>query len=272
MSASYKIVTNIRQKRITDQLLQDTRLDGRGLLDYRDIAVEVGLIEKASGSAQVSLGKTKVLVGIKVETGEPYSDKPDAGVLTVNAELVPIASPNFEPGPPNEDAVELARVVDRGLRESQAVDLNKLCIIPGKLVFVVFVDVYILDHDGNLFDAAALAGILALINTKLREYSVSDDGRLEYKESTVKLPLHNYPVEVTIAKIGGKLLVDPSLEETALIEAQITIATGQNDEICAIQKSRTGTFSLDEVSTIIDIAVAKAKTIRKEILGAYLDG
>lgn len=272
MNKPYEIVSNIRQKRITESLIQDQRLDGRGLMDYRKIAVDVGLIEKASGSAQVSIGKTKVLIGIKVETGEPYSDKPDAGVLTVNVELVPIASPRFEPGPPTEDAVELARVVDRGIRESQAVDLNKLCIIPGKLVFVLFVDVYVLDHDGNLVDAAALAGILALINTKIREYSVSDDGRLEYQESTVNLPLQNYPVEVTIAKIGGKLFVDPTLEETALIDAQITIATGQKDEICAIQKSRVGTVSVDEVSTAIDIAIDKAKAIRKEILEAYLDG
>ena len=73
------------------------------------------MIEKAEGSARVLLGKTEVLVGVKVETGEPFPDTPNEGVLTVNAELVPIASPNFEAGPPNEDSIELARVVDRGI-------------------------------------------------------------------------------------------------------------------------------------------------------------
>ena len=161
-----EVIANIQRRRILDHLRQDKRIDGRGLLDYRPIHVNPGVIGKASGSAWVSIGKTQVLVGVKVETGTPYSDKPDAGVLTVNTELVPIASPKFEPGPPNEDSVELARVVDRGLRESQAVDLSKLCITPGKLVFIIFVDIYVLDHDGNLFDAAALAAILALMNTR----------------------------------------------------------------------------------------------------------
>ena len=44
----------------------------------------------------------------------------------------------------------MARVVDRGIRESKAIDLEKLCVEAGKLVFVVFVDVYVLNHDGIL--------------------------------------------------------------------------------------------------------------------------
>jgi exosome complex component RRP42 len=269
MSDSFEVIANIQRRRILDHLSQDKRIDGRGLLDYRSIQVNPGVIGKASGSAWVSIGKTKVLVGIKVETGTPYSDKPDAGVLTVNTELVPIASPSFEPGPPNENSVELARVVDRGLRESQAVDLSKLCIIPGKLVFIVFVDIYVLDHDGNLIDAAALAAILALMNTTVRGYTVSDEGTIEYTDTTSPLPLQNIPVEVTVVKIGDKLLLDPTIEEEALIDAQITIATGENQEICAIQKSQVGTLTLDEVHQAMEIAKNKADELRTNVLGAY---
>jgi exosome complex component RRP42 len=269
MSDSYEVIANIRRRRILDHVREDKRIDGRGLLDYRPIQVNPGFIGKASGSAWVSIGKTKVLVGIKVETGTPYSDKPDAGVLTVNTELVPIASPSFEPGPPKEDSVELARVVDRGLRESQAVDLKKLCIIPGKLVFIVFVDIYVLDHDGNLFDTAALAAILALMNTTLRGYTVSDDGTIKYTDATSPLPLQNIPVEVTVVKIGEKLLLDPTIEEEALIDTQITIATGQDHEVCAIQKSRVGIFTRDEILQAMEIAKNKAEDIRTNVLGAY---
>jgi exosome complex component RRP42 len=60
--------------------------------------VEQGIIEKAEGSARVLLGKTEVMAGVKIETGEPFPDTPNEGVLTVNAELVPLASPTFEPG------------------------------------------------------------------------------------------------------------------------------------------------------------------------------
>ena len=146
------LVTKVRSKQIEMLLEKGKRLDDRGLLDTREIKIEQGVIEKAEGSARVYLGKTQVLVGVKVGLGEPFPDTPNEGVLTVNAELVPVASPNFEPGPPDENSIELARVVDRGIRESKCIDNEKLCIEPGKKVFVVFVDIYVLNHDGNLIE------------------------------------------------------------------------------------------------------------------------
>ena len=266
MTYAYKIVAKITKKQITDGLLKDTRIDGRGLLEYREITTDIGLLEKASGSALVSIGHTKVLAGVKVEIGTPYPDKPDAGVLTVNVELTPLASPSFEPGPPSEDAIELARVVDRGIRESQAVDMKKLCIVPGKKVFVVFIDLNVLNHSGNLFDTSALASILALMNAQIKEYTVSKSGELKYKKGTKHLPIQNFPIEVTVAKIGEKMLVDVSLEEEAVIDAQLTIALGKDNEVCAIQKSLIGTFSQDEVHQALQIATDKAEELRAKLL------
>src|SRR5208337_3742513 len=104
------LVTRVRLKQIEQFIEKGKRLDDRGLDDYRPIKIEQGLIEKAEGSARVFLGKTEVLCGVKVETGEPFPDTPNDGVMTVNAELVPLASPTFEPGPPDEKSIELARV------------------------------------------------------------------------------------------------------------------------------------------------------------------
>ncbi|MCK4313523.1 RNA-binding protein, partial [Candidatus Bathyarchaeota archaeon] len=115
------MIIRLKQKQIADFIAKGKRLDDRGLTDYREIKVEQGVIERAEGSARVLLGKTEIMVGIKIEIGKPYSDTPNEGVLTVNVELVPIASPTFEPGPPKENAIELARVVDRGIRESKAI-------------------------------------------------------------------------------------------------------------------------------------------------------
>ena len=202
------LITKVRLKQIEQLLEKSKRLDGRGLLDTRDIKIEQGLIERAEGSARCFLGKTEVLCGVKVETGEPFPDTPNDGVMTVNAELVPIASPNFEPGPPDEKSIELARVVDRGIRESHAIDTEKLCIEPGKKVFVVFVDVYVLNHDGNLIDASALAAMAALLNTKMPNYEIND-GELKIKQGYTPLPMKSHPITVTVAKINNHLLVDP---------------------------------------------------------------
>jgi exosome complex component RRP42 len=258
------VITRVKQKQIAQLIEKEKRLDGRGLTEYREIKAEQGIIERAEGSARVLLGKTEVVVGIKVEMGEPFLDTPDAGVLTVNAELVPLASPGFEPGPPDENSIELARIVDRGIRESKAIDTEKLCIEPGKKVFVVFVDVYVLNHDGNLIDASALAAMAALLNTKMANYEI-EDGEVKIKPGYEPLPIKKRPVTVTCAKIGDKLVVDPSLVEEQVMDARISIAIDDDYNICAIQKGGGGYFEPKQVFEAARISKEKANEIRKKL-------
>jgi exosome complex component RRP42 len=258
------LVTRVRLKQIEQMIEKGKRLDGRGLTDYREIKVEQGLIERAEGSARVLLGKTEVLVGTKVETGTPFPDTPNEGVLTVNAELVPLASPTFEPGPPDENSIELARIVDRGIRESKAIDTGKLCIEPGKKVFVVFVDVYVLNHDGNLIDASAIAAVSALMNTKMPNYEV-ENGELKIKTGYTQLPMKSHPVTVTIGKIGNNLIVDPWLEEEQVMDARMSMAINDEGNICAIQKGGSGYFSPQQIIEVSKLVQEKAVAVRKKL-------
>jgi exosome complex component RRP42 len=259
------MIVRVKQKQIAQLMSKGKRLDGRELTDYRDIKVEVGVIEKAEGSARVLLGKTEVLVGVKIETGEPFSDTPNEGVLTVSAELVPLASPTFEPGPPDERSIELARVVDRGLRESKVLNLEKLCLEPGKKVIVVFIDVYVLNHDGNLIDASAIAALAALINTKMPKYGV-EEGEVKVKSSYAPLPVQNYPIPITFAKFEDKMAVDPWLEEEQVMDARLTITIEKDGKICAIQKGGTGYFIAEQVMEMAKIAKEKSAEIRKLVV------
>lgn len=258
-------VIRVKQKQIAQLMSKGKRLDGRELNDYREIKVEMGLIEKAEGSAQVLFGKTEVLVGVKIEVGEPFSDTPNEGVLAVNAELVPLASPTFEPGPPDENAIELARVVDRGIRESKAINLEKLCLVPGKKVIVVFIDVYVLNHDGNLIDASAIAALAALLNTKMFKYEVEEE-EVKVKPGYIPLPIQNYPIAITFAKINGKLAVDPWLEEEQVMDARLTMTIEKDGKICAIQKGGTGYFTTEQIMEAAKIAREKASEIRKLVV------
>jgi len=258
------IVVRVKQKQIAELIAKGKRLDGRGLNDYREIKIEQGIIEKAEGSARVLLGKTEVMVGVKIETGEPFPDTPNEGVLTVNAELVPLASPTFEPGPPDENSIELARVVDRGIRESKAVELEKLCIQPGKKVFVIFVDVYVLNHDGNLIDASSLAALAALLNTKMYNYEV-EGGEVKIKPGFSSLPVRKHPIAVTFAKINDKLVVDPWLEEEQIMDARITITVEDEGRICAVQKGGSGYITPKQVMEAAQIAKEKADDIRRKL-------
>jgi exosome complex component RRP42 len=258
------LITKVRQRQIAQLIEAGKRLDGRGLTDYREIKIEQGVIEKAEGSARVLLGKTDVLVGTKVETGEPFPDTPNDGVMTVNAELVPLASPGFEPGPPDENSIELARIVDRGIRESKAVDTEKLVIESGKKVFVVFVDVYVLNHDGNLIDACAIAAVAALRNTKMPNFEIKD-GEVKIKQGYTPLPLRATPITITIGKIGDKLVVDPGLEEEQVMDARISMALNEDGNICAIQKGLSGYFTPQQIIEASKLAQEKACELRKTL-------
>jgi exosome complex component RRP42 len=258
------MITRVRQRQIGQLIDAGKRLDGRGLGDYREIKVELGLIERAEGSARVLLGKTEILVGTKVETGEPFSDTPNEGVLTVNAELVPLASAAFEPGPPDENSIELARIVDRGIRESKAIDTEKLVIEAGKKVFVVFVDVYVLNHDGNLIDASALAAVAALLNTKMPNYEI-EKGEVKIKTGYTPLPMKSHPITVTLGKINDKLIVDPWLEEEQIMDSRLSMAINDEGNICAVQKGGAGYFTPKQILEASEIAREKAAEIRKKM-------
>jgi len=178
---------------------------------------------------------------------------------------VPLASPTFEPGPPNENAVELARIVDRGIRESKAIELEKLCVEPGKKVFIVFVDVYVLNHDGNLIDASAMAALAALLNTKMFNYEL-EGGEIKIKPGYTPLPIRNHPIAVTFAKINDKLIVDPWLEEEQVMDARLTMTLDKDGKICAIQKGGYGYFTTQQILEAAKIAREKTEELRKVLV------
>jgi len=261
MKRTSTIVEHLKRIQMIELLAKGKRLDGRGLIDYRELKIEVGLIKKANGSAMVKLGNTQVIAGIKVEVDEPFSDMPDKGLFICNAEVLPTASAYAEPGPPDEDAIELARVVDRGIRESEMIALDKLVLISGKKVYAVFADVSVLNTDGNLFDATSYAVVSALLTTRIPKYEVKDD-RLVKTEDTIPLPINTIPVSVTMARIGDNIIVDPTSEEEMCMDARVTISTDDQGRICAMQKGNPGTFTLEQLNNAVSIAIDKGNEIR----------
>jgi len=260
-----QVIPKIKKNRILSALSRGKRLDGRDLDEYREMKFKVGLIERAEGSAEVLIGATRVLTGVKIEVGKPYPDTPDKGVLIVNAELVPLASPTFEPGPPDENAIELARVVDRALRSAEVVDFGELCLIPGEKVLLLYVDIYVLNHAGNLIDASALSALLALMTAKVPVYEVSESGVEETGEYR-PLELLNRPITVTMAKIGDVIVVDPSLDEEEVMDARLSISVDAEGRICAVQKGGPGYFTPDEVEKCVELAFRKSEEIREKVV------
>ena len=261
------VVETIRKAQMVDLLAKGKRLDERAVDQHRPIKIQTGVIQKANGSASVTLGNTQVLAGVKIATGTPFPDTPDKGLLVVNAEILPLSSPYAEPGPPSEEAIELARVVDRGIRESEMVDLTKLCLIKGKSVYTIFVDVNIMNVDGNLYDATSYAVVSALRTAKMKKFVVKDD-KVEATEEIVPVPVEKFPVSVTMARIGDALIVDPTAEEEAAMDMRITITTDEDGNICASQKGEAAGISPDHVLQAADTSIRVGRTIREMIAEA----
>ena len=256
----------VNSKRIHELAAKSERLDGRGMTDYRQpIEVETGISWTAEGSAQVKIGETVVMAGVKLSLEKPYNDTPNEGGIMINAELTPLSSPEYERGPPGIKAIELARVTDRGIREAKALDMKKLCVTPGEKAWFVIVDIVTINDAGNLFDAAGLATLAAL---KSARFPVIDEatGSINYKEKTdVALPLLKEPLAVTVYKINGKLLVDPSSQEEHSYDARLTVAADEKGTISALQKGGDAPLTIDEVGQMVDIAMEKSKFLREEL-------
>ena len=255
---SNELMSEIKRDHMLNLLAEGKRLDGRGVTDTRKVSIETNCIESADGSARVKLGKTEVIAGVKIIPGTPFGDTPNLGVLTMGAELIPMAHSTFESGPPGEDAIELARVVDRGIRESGMVDVEALCITPGEEVWMCYIDIYAIDHDGNLFDAANLAAVAAL-------KSAIVPGEQYGKGPNKPLPVTCTPISVTEAKVGNTLIVDPDYDEEQISTARLTVTTDDNGNFRAMQKGGCGSITLDELRQCLDRSVEIGAEIRKII-------
>src|SRR3989344_3211335 len=210
---------------------QGKRIDGRKFDEIREIVLEPNISKNAEGSARCKIGDTEVLVGVKMDIGEPYPDSPDKG-----------------------------SIVDRGIRESKAIDFKKLVITSGEKCWILFIDIYPINDSGNLIDASALGTLVALKNTR---YVKEENNKAVFGEFTnKKLELEKTPITVTFVKIGNNILLDPNSKEEEVAEARLSAAV-YNGRIYALQKGGDKGFSEKEIESMIDIAIKKEKDLKK---------
>lgn len=260
-----RVISKIEKTYIANNLRKEERIDGRGLWDYREFKIQSDIISSAEGSADVSLGETRIITGLKYDVGEPFPDLPDEGVCTVMAELLPLASPLFERGPPDEQSIELARVVDRGIRHADCVQTKKLCIKENEAVYILFVDMYVINYAGNLIDAGGISALTTLISAHIPEGKIENDnlewtGNYFTGESIVK----ELPLVITYGKIEDIVFLDPSLPEELVCDGKISISVTE-DKITSIQKSGAATFSIDDLKMLGDKSLEIGKKLRKDL-------
>tara|TARA_Y100000768_G_scaffold103957_2_gene76062 strand:+ start:9422 stop:10201 length:780 start_codon:yes stop_codon:yes gene_type:complete len=249
------IVPNLLRAHLSDLAEKDTRIDGRSRWEGRKLEVEHSILPRAEGSAKVRMGDTIVFAGVKFQIMQPYPDRPNQGGLMCSAEVRPVAGRHWEAGPPSEESIELGRVVDRGIRESGCIDVDSLCIIPGEKAWQVILDLFAVSDDGNLFDAFALAGIVALRNAIIpaERFEVGEDKKLEVSKTPIMCSYH---------KVGGRFVYDASSREELGGDERIHITLGDGDNVHSLQKGIKGIFSADEFAEIMENARQRTKELR----------
>ncbi|KAK4441440.1 Exosome complex component RRP45B [Sesamum alatum] len=269
LANTWRMTVN-EKKFIETALLSDLRIDGRGPFDYRNVTIQFG---SEDGSSEVQLGQTRVMGFVTSQLVQPYRDRPNEGALAIFTEFSPMADPSFEAGRPGEFAVELGRIIDRGLRESRAVDTESLCVVAGKWVWSIRLDLHILDNGGNLVDAANIAALAALLTFRRPECTLGgEDGQeviIHQPEVREPLPLivHHLPIAVTFGFIGNEstVVIDPSHFEEAVMGGKLTATLNTNGDVCAIQKAGGQGVIQSVIMQCLRIASVKAADITDKI-------
>jgi exosome complex component RRP42 len=259
-----EITPEVTAERIRKYLEHEKRFDGRKTDEFREIVIEENVSKKAEGSVRVKIGKTEVLVGIKMDVAAPYPDSQDKGNLMVTAEFLPLSSSRIELGPPKFDSIEVGRVIDRIIRESKFIELEKLCIKEGEKVWTVFIDIYTINDDGNIVDAAGIGAVAALKLAKVPKYD-EKNAKVLHGEYEGKLPLRKMnPFTITVHKIGKHLILDPTKEEEDVSETRLTI--GSSDGIIhSLQKGNSSYFSVEEIQKSFEIVEKAWKELFKKV-------
>lgn len=269
---SSSIINELKRSQILELLEQGKRVDGRALDEAREISIETDAIPKANGSARVRIGDTEVVCGVKIQPDRPFPDMGDKGIFICTAELLPLSHPSVETGPPGPNVIELARVVDRGIRESHMIDLSQLVIEQDKSVVGVFADNVVVDYDGNLFDACSYAATAALLSSKTPKWNFVDDAPTLVEGEESPVPITTIPVSVTMGKIGNHIVVDPNGDEWDCMDARVTITTDSDGNICALQKGGDEGFTLDEIVQCGETSVRVGAKIREKLKEAQQGG
>ncbi|XP_016057026.1 PREDICTED: exosome complex component RRP45 [Miniopterus natalensis] len=273
-------LSNCERRFLLRAIEERKRLDGRQTYDYRNIKITFGT---DYGCCIVELGKTRVLGQVSCELVSPKLNRATEGILFFNLELSQMAAPAFEPGRQSDLLVKLNRLLERCLRNSKCIDTESLCVVAGEKVWQIRVDLHLLNHDGNIIDAASIAAIVALCHFRRPDVSVQGEEVTLYtaeERDPVPLSIHHMPICVSFAffQQGTFLLVDPSEREERVMDGLLVIAVNKHREICTIQSSggimllneqvlrcsKIAGVKVAEITELIQKALENDQKVRKE--------
>ena len=253
---------------IDDNLIK--RPDNRSLTDYRKISIN-RITSNYNSPIQVSLGNTEIFSYINSKLVQPRSERPSEGIISFQVDthnLKPAADFSSSNEALNELRISISNILDKCLKESHALDTNILCVIPGKIVWKITLDINIIRNDGNIFDAVIIAALSSWLTYKIPFFRMKE-GELYY-DNFINLTTIHMPVCVTFGlfeKKNGKVIfvLDNTLEEESVMNGNVSICANIFGEISYMRMNTEVHVSLEDIEELICIMEGHVNTIHKEI-------
>ncbi|XP_039045488.1 exosome complex component RRP43-like [Hibiscus syriacus] len=229
-------------------LLESIRPDARPLGRARDTTIALGAVASANGSALAKIGSTTMLAAIKMEVRTPSMETPDEGCIAIDFHMPPICSPIFRPCRPSEAAPVVAKQLSDTILSSGMINLKELSLVSGKAAWMTYLDIYCLDADGALFDAALLAAVAAFSHLEIPVVSLNDDGKIVLSEEQGlsdrepvnkekrKVNLGGIPFSLTCILHKNYILADPTAEEESIMETSVTMVLDSSSQLVSLYK------------------------------------
>jgi len=170
-------------------------------------------------------------------------------------------------------------VIERGLRESRAIDTEALCIVTQEKVWSIRLDIRILDDVGNLTDACGIGAITALYHFRRPDVTIGETVIIHptTERDPVPLSIHHMPICVSfgifeIPEEGTQvLIVDPTWKEEQVMTGHMTVVMNIHKEICGFQKAGGVALETKMILAATRIAMVKAEEITGKIQKALSD-
>uniref|UniRef100_M4BB92 Ribosomal RNA-processing protein 43 n=1 Tax=Hyaloperonospora arabidopsidis (strain Emoy2) TaxID=559515 RepID=M4BB92_HYAAE len=247
-------------------LQSNVRVDGRSIEATRTAQLQTNVVHTAASSSLVKLGKTSVLTAIKLAVGTPAVATPDQGEIAIQVHLTPLCSNRFSVGRPSEEAQSIGSQLTRIVLGSRVVEMEDLSIAKGQSTWKLMVDVFCVNHDGNVLDAALASVMAALQTLKLPATSINEADNVVSivpDGDTMPLCVRFGAYATSFAVVDSTVLIDPTSEEEDLASAVLSIAFTTEGQICGVHKAGGTIVAPDVMQHCMQIAKQNATVLAK---------
>ncbi|CAA2983292.1 exosome complex component RRP43 [Olea europaea subsp. europaea] len=247
----------------------------------------VGAVASANGSALAKIGCTTMLAAVKLEVMTPKLESPDEGCIAIDFHMPPICSPLVRPGRPAEAAPVITKQLTDIILSSGMIDLKELSLVSGKAAWLAYLDIYCLDADGSLFDAALLSAVAAFSHLQIPVVSLNDNGRIvliseensgamwekePVNKEKRKLKLDTLPFSLTCALHKNYILADPSAEEESIMETYLTVVLDSSLQLVSLNKpGGPGLAQTSAIQDCVALTIKRVKELQKMLNEAISD-